>query len=284
METGLDLAKTSGEELLNSGFLSDAEVFVGDKIWKVHKCILCSRSAYFKKAFTGSFQEAQTGRIFIREHSTEDMDLILTYLYTCQLDFSKFGLVRLLEIYKIADYFVINHLQTAVVNNINMILQHQARSIWNPKEYIHGVLNSSSEHWSDEQLNQFFSAARTVYDANTDTKFHRELRKSIMIFLKMTFVVLGKDIRFIKALKGVPELAVDLVALTMDTKNQGQRSMVASQRPKECSRCHSERVKGFGQTWYSGTSALRTVTVAGLCYSCADKEDYDVIIDDDEEN
>lgn len=42
-------------DLLESGLFADATITCGDRIWKVHKSIIC-RCDWFKKAFTGDFE------------------------------------------------------------------------------------------------------------------------------------------------------------------------------------------------------------------------------------
>ena len=41
--------------LLTDPFMADCKVVCGDKSWDLHKLILCTRSRYFKAAFTGNF-------------------------------------------------------------------------------------------------------------------------------------------------------------------------------------------------------------------------------------
>lgn len=48
--------RASDLKLLESGNFSDVTVTCGNKTWKLHKNILCSRSMWFEKALTGGFQ------------------------------------------------------------------------------------------------------------------------------------------------------------------------------------------------------------------------------------
>lgn len=48
--------RASDLKLLESGNFADVTVTCGDKSWKVHKIILCSRSKWFEKALTGGFK------------------------------------------------------------------------------------------------------------------------------------------------------------------------------------------------------------------------------------
>ncbi|KAK8005575.1 hypothetical protein PG990_011612 [Apiospora arundinis] len=256
MASGLALMQESGKELLSSGLFSDVEVIVGDKVWRAHKNILCTRSEYFKKAFTGHFQ------------TPEDVHQILEYLYTCQLNSNWLSSAQLLELHKVADYFSVDSLKADVLEQLHERLQEQARMIWENQERSSKARRCRSEHWSDDELNQFFAAAKLVY---TKPQFFGFWRKTIIRFLKMTYVIIGRDRRFTKALKGVPELAVDMVELIMDTKRQGERSMVAIRKPTACTKCHGTPDAPYGQIGvYAASGGLG---IHGWCQSCNDGDD-----------
>ncbi|KAI0154919.1 hypothetical protein GGR57DRAFT_465421 [Xylariaceae sp. FL1272] len=44
------------EEPLESALFADVTVVCGDKTWKLHRNILCSRCTYFQKGLTGNFK------------------------------------------------------------------------------------------------------------------------------------------------------------------------------------------------------------------------------------
>lgn len=191
------------------------------------------------------------------------------------------SLAQLLELHKVADYFSVDSLQDDIIAELHKRLQEQARVIWKNKE-TSKARGHSSGHWSEDKLNQFFAAAKLAY---TEPQFFGFWRKTIIRFLKMTYVIIGRDRRFTKALKGVPELAVDIVELIMDTKHQGEKSMVAMGKPKYCYNCSYPENDPYGKTWVSSTSAQsQSFVVRGYCQSCnhEDSDDNEVNTDEDQ--
>jgi len=61
--------------LFESGLFSDCVIKCGDKVWRLHKAFLCSRSRFFRAAFTGVFEEAKTGDLTLREQDSDLVDL-----------------------------------------------------------------------------------------------------------------------------------------------------------------------------------------------------------------
>ncbi|KAK4443089.1 hypothetical protein QBC34DRAFT_431077 [Podospora aff. communis PSN243] len=77
---------TNTIEFFETGFLSDCTVKCGDRVWKLHKLILCANSKFFKAAFTGGFEEANTGELVLRELDPAKVDDALRFVYAGNLD------------------------------------------------------------------------------------------------------------------------------------------------------------------------------------------------------
>ncbi|KAM7208136.1 BTB/POZ fold [Naviculisporaceae sp. PSN 640] len=65
----------------NSGAFSDCQIRCGDRVWNLHKIILCNASKYFEAAFSGSFAEAETNVITLTDQDPDHVDEVLRFIY-----------------------------------------------------------------------------------------------------------------------------------------------------------------------------------------------------------
>ncbi|KAL1837793.1 hypothetical protein VTJ49DRAFT_3403 [Mycothermus thermophilus] len=137
------------ERLLRTGDFSDATLKCGDRTWKLHKNILCSRSVWFEKALAGRFKEASTGVIEIEDVDPDMMDAVVTFIYTGLFDFARFrrpgSLTNLnvyYDVYTAADYFALTPVTKLVLSTLqtefdeiltHCQLQFKAESNWMPQ-------------------------------------------------------------------------------------------------------------------------------------------------------
>ncbi|KAL1869161.1 hypothetical protein Daus18300_005698 [Diaporthe australafricana] len=77
----MDATRKADLDLLQSGYFADVEVVCGDRVWNCHRVILASRSVWFRKALSGSFQEASDKRIKLDEEKPHSVALALEYIY-----------------------------------------------------------------------------------------------------------------------------------------------------------------------------------------------------------
>lgn len=69
------------KSIYESGKHSDFVIECGDRSWKVHQVVLCSKSDYFKKACESSFKEGVEHKIALLEDKTFMVDRMLSWCY-----------------------------------------------------------------------------------------------------------------------------------------------------------------------------------------------------------
>lgn len=73
--------------LLESGFLSDIVLAIGERSFPAHKSILASQSPVFAAMFShNELNEAKDGRVQIVDISVEVMPVFLRYIYTGEIE------------------------------------------------------------------------------------------------------------------------------------------------------------------------------------------------------
>jgi hypothetical protein len=71
--------------LLESGEFSDVTFVINDTRIKGHKCILASRSSFFKNMFTVGMRECEESVISVQDISRPTFQKLLEFIYSDQL-------------------------------------------------------------------------------------------------------------------------------------------------------------------------------------------------------
>ncbi|KXH27591.1 hypothetical protein CSAL01_00758 [Colletotrichum salicis] len=105
----------SDEELLKTGIFSDCQVKCDGKTWNLHKSILCGRSKYFMRCLVGDWPEAKAGIVEITCFTAQQMDWIISWIYTGEFDFRSVEqnntlLHTSVQLWTLGDYFLIQNL------------------------------------------------------------------------------------------------------------------------------------------------------------------------------
>ncbi|KAI1141088.1 hypothetical protein F5Y05DRAFT_423901 [Hypoxylon sp. FL0543] len=119
-------------ELLETDFMKDAVVECGDRVWKVHKLILLTRSEWFKKALCGPFKEAQENKVVIREQDPKHVNWVITWIYCHEFHKEDFAdeddlYENYLKFAHIADFFCLRGVQPQIQEQLTAVLEAKVR-------------------------------------------------------------------------------------------------------------------------------------------------------------
>ncbi|KAK1687484.1 hypothetical protein BDP55DRAFT_767363 [Colletotrichum godetiae] len=101
--------------LLKTGLFSDCQVKCDGKTWNLHMSILCGRSAYFMGFLVGDWPKAKAGIVEITCFTAQQMDWIISWIYTGKFDFRSVEqnntlLHTSVELWTLGDYFLVQNL------------------------------------------------------------------------------------------------------------------------------------------------------------------------------
>ncbi|KAI1857075.1 hypothetical protein JX265_011276 [Neoarthrinium moseri] len=275
-----DTPSTLGGELLKSGLFADAKIKCGSREWNVHKCIIGLKSSYFKKAFTGNFQEAQTNELCLDHELPLEVDCVLKYLYLGKLDSGAISacqkttccagkLSLYLSLFKFADCLDVPTLKEELLTSVDDLLMRLATEIVSHEEkfYI-----EPEKYFSAERFEDFARAVRTVYSLplHCVDSIIKPLHK---FFLSTRFAVV-KDARFKSLMNEIPKMAIDMVNLMLPS---GTRQCVVTMHPKVCKECREpsstysdiQVMEHGSRSWKSGMTSCE---ISGRCPSCWEKQ------------
>ncbi|KAG6354286.1 hypothetical protein INS49_004891 [Diaporthe citri] len=121
---------------------SDATIVMGQKVWHVHRWVICQQSTYFAKALEGDFMESKTSTINLTGSPflEEQVDGLLKYLYFNALENRQKK--DPIATFMVADYFQVASLRTNAADELGTSLQSLTQKKWfvGFKEICHIVL------------------------------------------------------------------------------------------------------------------------------------------------
>ncbi|KAK2609392.1 hypothetical protein N8I77_002889 [Diaporthe amygdali] len=78
--------RSNDMELLRTGSFSDAQVIAGNRVWKVHKSIVCLRSGFMHQVLAGPFKQGQAAIVRIDVCTEKQLDLVLEFIYSRSIE------------------------------------------------------------------------------------------------------------------------------------------------------------------------------------------------------
>ncbi|KAK7946329.1 uncharacterized protein PG986_010650 [Apiospora aurea] len=243
-----------GKEMFNNEFLSDAKVTVDDTTWPVHKSILCSRSEYFRKAFTGPFSEATSNQLTIEGQDATAVEMVLYYLFTGHVhNFSEIGSIRgAFNLFVAADYFDIEYMKQEALERF---------------DYSFHAIHPNEPLLNDEDLGALFCAARLAYSSGPNFEV---LREPIEEFIIDTDFLFTKDDRFMRELNNFPEFALALMRVMTSPENEEEMLICCRSMPEKCTKCGLDKDE-FAETSlisYPEHDRNADHALVGICTDC----------------
>ena len=102
-----------GNLLKDSEFEGDVTITCGGlRSFSCHKAILAARSKYFKALLYGSMKESQPGAVIeIKDTNPETFEILLEYLYSCNVSLSRIPTAQVLQLLELAHRYELSLLE-----------------------------------------------------------------------------------------------------------------------------------------------------------------------------
>ncbi|CAK1364505.1 unnamed protein product [Cercospora beticola] len=125
------------KDLLGDGRYADLTVTCGQRKWRVHKNIVCTRCTFFEKAVDGRFAESKTDTVDLKDNHPNAVAAMIRYLYTDDLDDSIHAtdddgewkqLAMTVQVHKIGDQFGLKRLADLATAKFEACLKSHAHN------------------------------------------------------------------------------------------------------------------------------------------------------------
>ncbi|KAE9984456.1 hypothetical protein EG328_008755 [Venturia inaequalis] len=113
-------------ELLDSGEYSDMSVTCRQKVFKVHKAVVCTRSNFFRNAMkNGTFKESETGNIDLSDDDPLAVEAVLRFVYQGSYSSlakgNKDAMILHARVYNLAEMYAIKNLKTVAATEFEKL-------------------------------------------------------------------------------------------------------------------------------------------------------------------
>ncbi|RDI83877.1 hypothetical protein Vi05172_g6279 [Venturia inaequalis] len=115
-------------ELLDSGEYSDMSVTCKQKVFKVHKAVVCTRSNFFRNAMkNGTFKESETGNIDLSDDDPLAVEAVLRFVYQGSYSSlakgNKDAMILHARVYNLAEMYAIKSLKTMAATELEKLAE-----------------------------------------------------------------------------------------------------------------------------------------------------------------
>ncbi|KAK0653085.1 BTB/POZ protein [Cercophora newfieldiana] len=264
---------TDASDIFDSDFVSDCTVKCGDRVWKLHRVILCSRSHFFRAALMGNFKEAQDNEVVLREQDPELVEHALRFIYSgninrikCldrqDLDDTSLDAIRVcLGLYKLGDFLNLAKLCGTAVDKLERYMKMKA-------EIVQRTLHDDAK-LPVGFIPRFVELAKQAYNIpkNDRAKLEGNIRHPFIHFFTFIRFRLVEHPEFLTALQAVPELLADILWQfgRIDRLNGPERGDHCFQCGRDPFKLNTYDLDGVG-IWM----------VKGECYTCWSRLNGDI--------
>ncbi|KAK5698838.1 hypothetical protein LTR97_006486 [Elasticomyces elasticus] len=141
--------------LLTSEEHTDLKIKLGDRVWNVHKAIVCARSDFFAKACKGDFKEAKDGVVEIHDDYPEVIDKMIHYIYKTEYSESDTELAPVLfnvRMVAAAEKYFVKFLAALAVSKLDYFISNVGTA-WGSKDFADAIAEAyTTTHDSDREL------------------------------------------------------------------------------------------------------------------------------------
>ncbi|KAK3626407.1 hypothetical protein LTR56_019270 [Elasticomyces elasticus] len=168
---GIATLLTGISGLLKSEKFTDLEVRLGDRVWNVHKSIVCARSEFFVKACNGEFREGKEGIVELHDDEPDVIDKMFHYMYNNEYDDADTETVPVLfnvRIVAAAEKYFVDHLALLAVSKLDYYVEDS----WATRPFADGIEETyTTTADTDRQLRDAFLE---VVDRHADELFDKD--------------------------------------------------------------------------------------------------------------
>ncbi|KAK5674687.1 hypothetical protein LTS10_012688 [Elasticomyces elasticus] len=200
-------------DIFKTGQYSDLTIKCGERVWHVHKVIVCPQSPFFARACDGGFKEAEDNTVALKkaEDDPSVVQAMLSYLYTTEYSDEEQdqdmipAIILNIHLHVIADKYEIPGLEKLAASKF----KKRAKKEWDTKSFADAAtLIYTSVVDRDNQLKEVVMSVATEHaDALSDpaSPSGAHFRRAVEAVPALGVAVWRKYVEHVKAEKSKPK-------------------------------------------------------------------------------